>query len=338
MSFPPNQQQPWNGIGSSRPMTEQGQMAPMNPFSQQQYTMPLAPIGQQQMIPIPPNGQQMGINQGTGQQMVPFQPNGQQMGTYQPNEQGMGGYQPYGQQMVPLQPAMPPPPRPRVVQPQQLSNEEIQARRLLSAFMAEQSTVVILSSVPADVFQEDIHDFMATAGVRPVSLWTLMPRNGMRYDIAFVTFATHRQATRSLSLDGHFLPTTMSRIRVSPSSPRVLQRGNGVTTPFPVRQDWWCHGCRFRNPARNNNCERCALPRIVAQHPNNFGGNQPRQGSGGGNAPGLGGGFVGDNAFGGGSGGKNAFGGGSGGNNTFGRGAGNAPNMSGGYPGAGGSY
>ncbi|KAE9980399.1 hypothetical protein EG328_000334 [Venturia inaequalis] len=101
---------------------------------------------------------------------------------------GMGSNQPDGQQMMPLQPEMGSP-----ALPQQMSNEELEASRVRVEFVAEQSRVIFLSSLPRDIYQDDIFDFFASGGTRPELLWTLMPRNGTGTDVAYAVFATHRQ-------------------------------------------------------------------------------------------------------------------------------------------------
>lgn len=195
--------------------------------------------------------------------------------------------------------------------------------------MAEKSKVVYLSYLPLNTIQADINSFLSAAGTRPIVLWTLTLGSGLATETGFAVFATHeevfqisppflakrtisKQAARSLSLDGHPLPPIFFRIRVVPSSARVLERGHEVLVPFPV--DWPC-GCGFRNPPGYRNCGNCRLQRYASEQHNNdgsgdthvFDGGRGNGFAGGSRGNGLVAGFTGSAAFDGGSLGNNAF-------------------------------
>lgn len=83
MSFQLNERQTMDGVGDSRPTTQQRKMAYLNKIAQQQQTMPCVPNDQQHMSPFPPNGQQKGGYQLKRQGLGIYQLNGQQMSNHQ---------------------------------------------------------------------------------------------------------------------------------------------------------------------------------------------------------------------------------------------------------------
>ncbi|ODV81010.1 uncharacterized protein CANTADRAFT_28878, partial [Suhomyces tanzawaensis NRRL Y-17324] len=138
-------------------------------------------------------------------------------------------------------------------------------------FLAERSKILYLSNLPADTTQSELESWFTQYGGRPIAFWTLKnleadksSSNKKKGIVGFAVFATHEEATESLSMNGRALNDRA--IEVQASSTRVLDKASDLLTPFPPSKnrhrpgDWTCPSCGFSNFQRRTHCFRCSFP------------------------------------------------------------------------------
>ncbi|KAI8343078.1 hypothetical protein BC941DRAFT_410376 [Chlamydoabsidia padenii] len=154
----------------------------------------------------------------------------------------------------------------------------------LQQFKKEESKVVHLAGLPAEVTQGELDAWFSSNGLRPTTMWMMQSSDQLKPSVSgFVVFTQHDDAIRALLLNGRCLSDRV--IEVSASSERVVEAAINMLSPFPlqskVRQirpgDWNCPNCSFHNFASRRNCFRCnaentASPSTVTGVPAPLGG------------------------------------------------------------------
>ncbi|ORY74832.1 hypothetical protein BCR37DRAFT_333979, partial [Protomyces lactucae-debilis] len=137
-------------------------------------------------------------------------------------------------------------------------------------FEEENSRVLFLTNLPAETTQSELESWSTQHGTRPVAFWTLRaPDLQPPPGVGFAIFATHDEATHGLSLNGRALGDKI--IKVSPSSPMLLDTAASLLTSFPASKnrprpgDWLCGLCGFSNFQRRQACFRCACPATMVR-------------------------------------------------------------------------
>lgn len=141
-------------------------------------------------------------------------------------------------------------------------------------FLSERSKILYICNLPFDATQSELESWFTQFGARPIAFWTLknlesnsQPQvNQKKYKgiCGFAVFASHEEATESLSLNGRALNNRP--IEIQPSSTRVLDKASELLTPFPPLKnrprpgDWTCPSCGFSNFQRRTACFRCSFP------------------------------------------------------------------------------
>lgn len=157
----------------------------------------------------------------------------------------------------------------------------------VKVFLSERSKILFLCNLPVDTTQSELESWFTQYGGRPIAFWTLKNLDmgdggstgsssvaggngncaikGKPKGISgFAVFATHEEATESLSMNGRVLNDRP--IEVQPSSTRVLDNAADLLTPFPPSKnrprpgDWTCPSCGFSNFQRRTHCFRCSFP------------------------------------------------------------------------------
>ena len=159
-------------------------------------------------------------------------------------------------------------------------------------FLVERSKILYLSNLPGDTTQSELESWFTQYGGRPIAFWTLKnvdanEKNGKNNNInnngnnggnnyggkvkgisGFAVFATHEEATESLSMNGRALNDMA--VEVQASSTSVLDKARDLLTPFPPSKnrprpgDWTCPSCGFSNFQRRTACFRCSFPAASA--------------------------------------------------------------------------
>lgn len=143
-------------------------------------------------------------------------------------------------------------------------------------FLTERSKILYLSNLPFDTTQAELESWFTQFGARPIAFWTLKHLESNNQNSSpiqtkakkgisgFAVFATHEEATESLSMNGRALNNRP--IEIQPSSTRVLNKASDILTPFPPSKnrprpgDWTCPSCGFSNFQRRTACFRCSFP------------------------------------------------------------------------------
>ena len=145
----------------------------------------------------------------------------------------------------------------------------------VKVFLAERSKILYLSNLPLDTTQSELESWFTQYGGRPIAFWTLkmLDEKNSNSNVnaatvksinGFAVFATHEEATESLSMNGRLLND--KSIEVQASSTRVLDKASDLLTPFPPLKnrprpgDWTCPSCGFSNFQRRTACFRCSFP------------------------------------------------------------------------------
>lgn len=159
-------------------------------------------------------------------------------------------------------------------------------------FLVERSKILYLSNLPGDTTQSELESWFTQYGGRPIAFWTLKnvdanEKNGKNNNTnnngnngsnnyggkvkgisGFAVFATHEEATESLSMNGRALNDMA--VEVQASSTSVLDKARDLLTPFPPSKnrprpgDWTCPSCGFSNFQRRTACFRCSFPAASA--------------------------------------------------------------------------
>ncbi|ABN65209.2 Asparagine-rich protein (ARP protein), partial [Scheffersomyces stipitis CBS 6054] len=149
----------------------------------------------------------------------------------------------------------------------------------VSVFLSERSKILYLYNLPNDTTQSELESWFTQFGGRPIAFWTLKNLDTAEAGktnaasnsphkskgiAGFAVFATHEEASESLSMNGRVLNDRA--IEVQPSSTRVLDKASDLLTPFPPSKnrarpgDWTCPSCGFSNFQRRTHCFRCSFP------------------------------------------------------------------------------
>ncbi|KAG2736978.1 hypothetical protein G9P44_001068 [Scheffersomyces stipitis] len=175
----------------------------------------------------------------------------------------------------------------------------------VSVFLSERSKILYLYNLPNDTTQSELESWFTQFGGRPIAFWTLKNLDTAEAGktnaasnsphkskgiAGFAVFATHEEASESLSMNGRVLNDRA--IEVQPSSTRVLDKASDLLTPFPPSKnrarpgDWTCPSCGFSNFQRRTHCFRCSFPASSAvaiqesiYSNNNHNGNNRRTGN-----------------------------------------------------------
>ncbi|KAK6456062.1 uncharacterized protein RJT20DRAFT_117995 [Scheffersomyces xylosifermentans] len=152
----------------------------------------------------------------------------------------------------------------------------------VNVFLSERSKILYLWNLPIDTTQSELESWFTQYGGRPIAFWTLKNLESVdttkptsinaatvsphkaKGIAGFAVFATHEEATESLSMNGRVLNDRA--IEVQPSSNRILDKASDLLTPFPPSKnrprpgDWTCPSCGFSNFQRRTHCFRCSFP------------------------------------------------------------------------------
>lgn len=142
-------------------------------------------------------------------------------------------------------------------------------------FRKQESRVVHLAGLPAEITQGELEAWFSSNGLRLATAYMIRPFETSKPSLSgFAFFPTHEDATKALALNGRQMGDRV--VALSPCSERLVDAVHYMVCAFPVQAngrtrrigDWGCPNCGFINFATRRSCLKCNLGNPSRQQSN----------------------------------------------------------------------